>query len=297
MTIRRLQFVTLAVVFAIVAMPTCTAFAQQPTEKAGCEQPPPIRKTSTAPIPKTNAVVNHDVQVFCGSKEIVALPPQEKASESRKASEDAGFDYAKLIDAISKLLASIAWPIAAVLIAYFFRAELRQLFGRLESLKYKDAEAKFNKELKEAESAAAPVREKIPDGWEKATARSMFTQYEQFRRIAELSPRAAILEAWIDVEVAIYAAAEKAGLEVKGPANAYSLARNLVSLGKVPQDILPFFEKLRRLRNNAAHLPDFVLDESEANKYLDLALGLANTFREYAVEGDDHPFNPPDAAR
>jgi hypothetical protein len=104
----------------------------------------------------------------------------------------------------------------------------------------------------------------------------MFTQYEQFRRIAELSPRAAILEAWIDVEVAIYAAAKKAGLEVKGPANAYSLARNLVSLGKVPHDIMPFFEKLRRLRNNAAHLPDFVLDEIEANKYLDLALG-ANT--------------------
>lgn len=277
---------TLLVFLATALLSTSAVLAQQIVEKSGCGQPPPTHRTTTTPAPKANSVVNHEVQVFCGSKESVAVPPHDSASVPHKEKEDSGFDYSKLIDAISKLLASVAWPTAAVLIAYFFREELRQLFGRLESLKYKDAEAKFNKQLKEAQEAAEPVRQKIPEGWEKASARAMFTQYEQFRRIAEVSPRAAILEAWIDVEVAIYAAAEKAGLEVKGPGNAYSLARNLVSLNKIPKDILPFFEKLRRLRNDAAHLPDFVLDEGEANKYLDLALGLANTFREYAVEGN-----------
>jgi len=282
----RMRLITLVIQFILLtSLLTSHAFAQEGAEKSACEKVPPVRRTTSVPAPKPVGVVNHEVQVFCGQKEANSAPAQEKATESHTEKENIGFDYAKLIDAISKLLASIAWPVSAVLIAYFFREELRKLFERLESLKYKDAEAKFNQQLKEAEKAAEPVKQRVPEGWEKATGRAMFTQYEQFRRIAEVSPRAAILEAWIDVEVAIYAAAKKAGLEVKGPSNSYSLARNLVSLGKIPDDILPFFEQLRRLRNNAAHLPDFVLDESEANKYLDLSLGLANTFRGYAVEG------------
>lgn len=163
--------------------------------------------------------------------------------------------------------------------------------GRLESLKYKDAEAKFNQQLREAEKEAPSMKRKLPEGWEKATARALSTQHEQFRRIAEISPRAAILEAWLDVEAAVYAAAERAKLEVRSPANSYTLARNLISQGKIPADIMPFFEKLRKLRNEAAHLPDFVLAEGEANKYLDLSLALANAFREYAVTNDVTPNN------
>lgn len=280
-------YIFLILAFVITSLAAAPTFAEESAEKKNCEQQPPIRRTSTTPAPKAKEVVTQDVTVFCGSKESSTAPVTDKTTSRHELADEKSFDYGKLIEAISKLLASVAWPISAVLIAYFFRAELRQLLERLESFKYKDAEAKFIKQLDEAEQAAEPVRQKIPDEWEKATARAMFTQYEQLRRIAEVSPRAAILEAWIDVEVAIYAAAEKAGLEVKGQSNPYSLARNLVSLGKIPKDILPFFEKLRRLRNNAAHLPDFVLEESEANKYLDLALGLANTFREYAVEDND----------
>ena len=185
-----------------------------------------------------------------------------------------------------KLIETIAWPTTVIWLGYLFRSELRQLLGRLESLKYKDAEAKFNQQLREAEKVAPPASRKLAVSWEKASARGVVTQYEQFRRIAEVSPRAAILEAWLDVEAAVYAAAERAKLEVRGQTNVHSLARNLMSLGKVPEDVMPFFEQLRRLRNNAAHLPDFVLDEGEANKYLELSLGLANTFREYAVSND-----------
>lgn len=190
------------------------------------------------------------------------------------------------METLVKLIEAIAWPITVVWLGYLFRAELRQLLGRLESLKYKDAEAKFNQQLREAEKTASPLKRKPNEAWERATARAVVTQYEQFRRIAEVSPRAAILEAWLDVEAAVYAAAEKAKLEIKSPGNVYLLARNLVSIGKVPEEVMPFFEQLRRLRNNAAHLPDFVLDEGEATKYLELSLGLANEFRAYAVGND-----------
>lgn len=245
-----------------------------------------VRQGNSSSRPKETGATWQEVNVNCGGSPVLSSPASAPNVATPKIEKSDPFDFIKLIDALSRLLGSIAWPAAATLIGFSFRSELRGLFGRLESLKYKDAEAKFNKQLLEAEQSAPPVSSQAKDEWQEASVRGMFTQYEQIRRIAEISPRAAILEAWIDVEVAIYAAAKRAGLEVKGPANTYLLVRNLVSLEKISKDILPFFERLRKLRNEAAHLPDFVLDQVEADKYLDLALGLANTFREYATSNE-----------
>ena len=182
------------------------------------------------------------------------------------------------------LVEAIAWPIAIVWLGYAFRAEVRQLLGRMSTFKYKDMEAKFEQELLKAESVAKKIGGKEGKTWEQATARAVTTQYEQFQRIAEVSPRAAILEAWLDIEVAIMAAAEKAGLEVKAPVNTHQLAQHLFSMSIVNEDGASVYQSLRKLRNQAAHMAEFTLSYEEAMKYLDLALQVANTFRSYATE-------------
>ena len=184
---------------------------------------------------------------------------------------------------IVKIIDSVVWPIAAIWIAYIFRGELRALLGRMSQFKYKDVEAKFDKQLNKAEITASNLKKELPVDWEKATTRGVLTQYEQFKRIAEASPRAAILEAWLDVEVAVFAAAEKAGL-ASSPNSPTLLAEHLISLKHIPEEILSVFHSLRKLRNQATHMPDFTLTEEEAERYLELALKVANTFRHYTVK-------------
>ncbi|MAY43103.1 MULTISPECIES: hypothetical protein [unclassified Neptuniibacter] len=182
-----------------------------------------------------------------------------------------------------KIIDSVVWPIAAVWLGYIFKGELRALLGRMSQFKYKDVEAKFDKQLNKAEITASNLKKELPKNWEKATTRAALTQYEQFKRIAEASPRAAILEAWLDVEIAVSAAAEKAGLE-SNPRSPALLAEHLIALKHIPEETLSVFHSLRKLRNQATHMPDFTLTEEEAERYLDLALKVANTFRSYAVK-------------
>ncbi|WP_444944357.1 hypothetical protein ACJJIK_04565 [Microbulbifer sp. ZKSA006] len=188
------------------------------------------------------------------------------------------------MDHLVKIIDSVVWPIAAIWLGYIFRSEVRTLLGRMSQFKYKDVEAKFEKQLVQAEVEATSLKEKPQKTWEQATTRGVLTQYEQFKRIAQASPRAAILEAWLDVEVAVFAAAEKAGLEVKAQSHTHQLANHLISLELIPKETLSVFNSLRKLRNQATHLPDFTLSEEEADRYLELALKVANTFRHYAIE-------------
>jgi hypothetical protein len=52
-----------------------------------------------------------------------------------------------------EIIKAIAWPVAAVWLGYIFSGEIKKLLGRVSSLKYKDMEASFEKELAEAEKS------------------------------------------------------------------------------------------------------------------------------------------------
>ena len=69
-------------------------------------------------------------------------------------------------------------------------------------------------------------------------------------------------------------AAAKSGF-VQGAAvprvNPYLFVEELIRLGKLPAASSELVEKLRELRNQAAHLPDFSITQKEADRYLELA--------------------------
>ena len=189
------------------------------------------------------------------------------------------------MEAIAQIITAIAWPVAAIWIAHLFRKEVRNLFGRVSSLKYNELEAKFERSLEEAKEKVKLLKSERRTAWDTATLQGISTTYELFQRIAETSPRAAIIEYWVDLEAAVAAAARKAEIEVKGPFNARKLVDELITLGKVPKDVAPAFDQLRDIRNQAVHLADFSLSVQDAQSYLQSVLGLGNEFRRYAVDG------------
>lgn len=89
-------------------------------------------------------------------------------------------------------------------------------------------------------------------------------------RIAEVSPRAAIIEAWRLIEDA----AGRSGF-VQGASipriNAALFVNWFVREGKLAVDSEAAFDALRDLRNQAAHAPEFSISSAEAQRYLRLA--------------------------
>jgi len=172
------------------------------------------------------------------------------------------------------LLTGIAWPVAVIWITYLFKGELRSLLHRMSQLKYKDVEAKFEifeNGLAEAEAKVIAIEKSAPSALPRPEITS---KLELLRRIADVSPRAAIMEAWVLIEDA----AEKSGF-VQGTAisrvNPHLFVDELVRLGKLPYRSDALLVQMRRLRNQAAHLPDFSLNQDEADRYLQLAARMS----------------------
>lgn len=171
---------------------------------------------------------------------------------------------------IVEIIKAIAWPVAAVWLGYIFRGEIKKLLRRVSSLKYKDMEASFEKELAEAEVKAKEVEvPKISETQEE------LTQKEQLFRIAEVSPRAAVVEAWTLIETAVVKNGLTSGSTIQRT-NPKMIVTYLANIGRLPKESLELIEQLRQIRNRATHMPDFTITQSEAERYLDLAVKSAN---------------------
>ncbi|MEZ8073415.1 hypothetical protein ACED48_20310, partial [Vibrio sp. 5S239] len=101
---------------------------------------------------------------------------------------------------IVEIIKALAWPVAVVWLGYLFRNEVRGLMGRLTALKHGDTEISFNRALEKAEQQASEIPQ-TEEVIHESTAEEL-SQKEQLYRLAEISPRAAIVEAWTLIETA-----------------------------------------------------------------------------------------------
>jgi hypothetical protein len=178
-----------------------------------------------------------------------------------------------------RLIEALIWPITVFVLAFMFKTELKKIFTRLINLKYKDLELKFGQELENVEQKILEIKAKSPKEISKTSEEEI--EYEniftRLIKISEISPRAAITAAWFELENAVVTVARKNKIEVKRPTNITSLVRQLKNLNYIDEHFLSVFEDLRRLRNEAAHAPDFALTQNEAEKY------ILNTLRLSAI--------------
>ncbi|MCG6238876.1 hypothetical protein [Vibrio diabolicus] len=115
------------------------------------------------------------------------------------------------------------------------------------------------------------------------TIRGVCTQWEQIKRIADTSPKAAILEAWLDVDIAVFAAARAGDIDTSKFSTPVSQARELMDNGHVPRDIWPIITDLHRLKRQVEKSNDFSTSYDETMTFIDLSLKTGNEFREFAM--------------
>jgi hypothetical protein len=177
------------------------------------------------------------------------------------------------MDDYIQLIQVLIWPIVVLILVFGFRFELRALLRRLSKLKYKDLEATFDKELSQVESRKnlyTAVGTKTV-----AQAPSEESEHAQLLRIAEVSPRAAITEAWRKLESVADRLATDMGMETKNPRSRDKAILYLIEKKQVNPSLLEDYNRLRKLRNQAAHAMEFNLSADEAERFSSLAVEMA----------------------
>lgn len=194
-----------------------------------------------------------------------------KESTDTLANNKKDFDWVTLI---TKLVSALAWPLTVLIIIYLLRKPLNELLPKLLRLKYKDLEVSFDKELKEAKDKADTSE--LPKVDKLAGYSPIVEKRDRLFELARNYPRAAIIEAWTQLEAsignALYAHNITTYNERTSGLISYKNSAKLLFKNK-PQ-YLSYFNSLLDLRNKAVHTDDIEIDHNKAVSFIELALRL-----------------------
>lgn len=168
------------------------------------------------------------------------------------------------------LVSALAWPLAFVWFVQKYGNDVKELILRLSKVKFGNAEAEFYLGLKVAEELANETLVVEASKYIPKESTEFSQRMAQLERIADVSPRAAIMESWLLIEEA----AGKAGFVQKAAVpriNSLLFIEWLVREGKIDEPTANLVNRMRMLRNKASHLRDFELTKDEAERYLKIA--------------------------
>ena len=153
-----------------------------------------------------------------------------------------------ILNFISKVVQAIAWPVGIIVVVLILKGPIIERFRHIKSLNYKGFQVDFGKEL-ESVKQEANTQLPLPEN-------STIETNEKLKELASLSPRGAVLEAWINVEAALKAAASRHGLidDKINPFSANHVIFQLEVSGDIGKGVVNMFKKLKHLRNEAVHL-------------------------------------------
>ncbi|GLS91266.1 hypothetical protein GCM10007916_23350 [Psychromonas marina] len=165
------------------------------------------------------------------------------------------------LDFVASLVNSLAWPVGVVCCIYILKAPAGKLLERVSKLKYGELEAEFQERLNKIETTQVGDENKVV---EEDTITSI-----SLTELSEVSPRAAILEAWVSLEKTTSVFCQANGLPAKVS------YQGLFKLAKEKDlDIEPFqaaYQELRVLRNKAVHASDLDITATTAKQYVKTA--------------------------
>lgn len=165
---------------------------------------------------------------------------------------------------LASLADSLAWPVVVLVLAWKFHVPLVALLKALRLGKVGNTEFEFEQGVKEAEVAAADLLPAPTEASERGSVRE-----------AIVHPRAAVLEAWMELEEKAIGAAFSRGV-LKPTARRWPEGdiRGLQKAKLLKDQHQIALDQLRELRNQAAHHPDFRPKPDAVLSYVTLAQEL-----------------------
>ena len=170
---------------------------------------------------------------------------------------------------ISNLITSLVWPVATIVIVVLLRSEISSLLGRIKKIKHKDSEIDLASEISNVVKNADEVLSN--------TSADKTPEQERIGRLAEDSPRGAILDSWLSIEEAMGQYAMRHGIEsqkLHSPPyqRIQSIQLRNLDVPTLGHGIIEMLDKLRRIRNDAVHRTDADITPAIAKDYAALAV-------------------------
>jgi hypothetical protein len=185
---------------------------------------------------------------------------------------------------ISKIIESLAWPSVPIAVLLIIRKELPTIAKSLRRFKYKDVELEFGESAKAVANETKVVLPE-PTNYAQLPIEQKSTAESRLEAIADIAPRAAILEAWLLVEAAAADVIQKKNL---GSLSAYPgplRLRETLQKGNILNSRqIAVFEQLRKLRNDAVHVPDAEFTKEAAINYIQPALAMSAFLEQSAID-------------
>lgn len=172
----------------------------------------------------------------------------------------------------TELVKALAWPSSVIILVFLLRRPIIELVPLMKKLKFKELEMEFSQEVQALKSE---VKESSSVGTPSITVSEPTNS--KALDLLSFSTRAAIIEAWIEVEaVATEVASSLWGQSSSDTMKNYPKLGEYLHQCKVIDDKqLNTFQRLRQLRNKAAHAEELHLSEEDAKSFIVLAENLA----------------------
>ena len=175
---------------------------------------------------------------------------------------------------IVEIVRALAWPVVVCLVTFLLKEKLSELLPRIKKLKHNNTEFEFAEGVGDLVKKYKDVEPAIE---ENSTSKEFTDKHLFISKLAEISPRSAVIEAFREVELT----ASKAVSKLTDPSSgggARSIARLRLQLEStsLSKDDLDLLQQLGILRNKAAHYKDFDLHGMPIQTYIKLSLGLAS---------------------
>ena len=167
---------------------------------------------------------------------------------------------------VASRVQSLAWPAAAVL----RRLDVSRAPKCAASFASHEVSRTwmFRSDLEKAEKEAAALPRRRPLHLDKKHFRRRRAKRKAgVLSLVQLSPRAAILEASMDIESELRSLAESLKVSRPGIKSMLGLTRLLRSRNIIDSPTAALLDDLRAIRNNAAHNPDAQMTVDEAERY------------------------------
>src|SRR5438876_2113628 len=178
------------------------------------------------------------------------------------------------LSAIVELVKALAWPVSVFAIIFLLRKAIQGLIDSIREgrVKYKDLEVTFKRDLQQARQSIETLPQKpVP-----ALPAPAESKISDLMSLAEMSPRAAVVEAWTRLEAAAAEFAQKQSPSdlAKQRRSSAMFLEVLRRHDAIPTAVLTAFQKLRDIRNRTVHTPDFQPSVDDAEEYVLLAFAV-----------------------
>lgn len=173
-----------------------------------------------------------------------------------------GHDEMGVLEFIASIIGSVAWPIAAVIIALAFRKQIAGLLNKIRRFSWGDTSVELAEQLDKVETASQsiPVSDYNPGPPDPT---------DRFQSLLDISPSAAILDSWTAVERLLRDIGKQHNYDPGIATIPIQIARQLHRDKLISDSIFEMVRDLRGIRNAAAHERD--VNPSDAYRFKELA--------------------------